>query len=195
MTLSGNRLAQRPMEFAAFKQWIRTNKLKSVLEIGSRYGDALYEIATECLPEGGKVVSVDLVDGLWGRADSKAYLDRCIAKLKEEGYDAHVIYGNSRTSAVINLVTSRGPYDLVFIDGDHTLEGATADWENYGRLGRYVAFHDIDGDGQFYSKTHDPVDIPQLWQALKKRYEHKEWIDHDNRGMGIGIILKENPLF
>lgn len=48
------------------------------------------------------------------------------------------------SSAFLNLVP---PIDLLFIDGDHSIEGCRFDFENFSsrlKVGGYVAFHDYD---------------------------------------------------
>lgn len=186
-TLSGKPLAQRPYEFGSFLNWVKENKVQRFLEIGSRYGDSLYEIA-KVMPKGSQIVSVDLVDGLWGRSDSADHLQTCINKLNQEGYQAQVIFGDSQDPEIIKQVTQAGPFDLILIDGDHRLEGVVTDWKNYGHLARYVAFHDIDGEEHFFSKTLDPVDVSFVWSALERRFEFWKWIDMNDRGMGIGVV-------
>lgn len=185
---SGKPFSQREVEFNSFLSWIQATGIKSFLEIGSRYGDAFYEV-TKKLPVGATAVAVDLVDGLWGRSDSAAFLNTAAHDLLKKGYNTNVVYGDSTDENTISLVRALSPsYDLCLIDGDHRLEGATLDWINYGPMCRYVAFHDIDGQNHFYSKTGDPVDVPFLWSALKRRHKNWEFIDLDDRGMGIGII-------
>lgn len=190
---SGNPFAQRAWEFRQFLNWCQAQEVNSFLEIGSRYGDAFHAV-TKTMPKYSKAVAVDLVDGLWGRSDSASYLNTAALDLYKREYDASVIYGDSTSSKVVDLVRDLGPYDLCLIDGDHRLEGATLDWMNYGPMCRYVAFHDIDGMQHFYSKTGDYVDVPYLWTALKKRYKHWEFIDTDHRGMGIGILDTKSPI-
>lgn len=187
MSLSGKPLPQRAFELNSLKKWMLEHQIGSFLEIGSRYGDTLYEIA-QALPKGSKITAVDLIDGLWGRSDSGPLLSKCIDKLNSEGFDAQVIFGDSRCPDTIAKVKARQPYDLILIDGDHRLEGVTFDWENYRSMGRYIAFHDIDGDEHFFSKTFDPVDVPYVWRALKMRFKNWSWIDPDDRGMGIGVL-------
>src|SRR4051812_2377333 len=105
---------------------------KSILEIDSRYGYVLKDLARR---SGAKrVVSVDLPNtGDWGN-DSEQTLKDNIQELKEEGRDVHLFLGDSKDPAIIESVKELGPYDFIFIDGDHRYEGVKADWLNYGRL-------------------------------------------------------------
>ena len=52
----------------------------------------------------------------------------------------HLVVGDSRT-----VELPPGPYDIVFVDGDHSYEGARADAERFGpglRPGGHLLFHD-----------------------------------------------------
>ena len=60
-----------------------------------------------------------------------------------------------------------GPYDLVFIDGDHSPAGVRADWQNYGPMARLVAFHDIDAEhGKLTPARLADYGVHQLWTEL-----------------------------
>lgn len=144
---------------------------RTYLEIGCRYG--------ECLALMGKgkrvVVAVDLPGGPWGYPDSQGDLERHAASV-----GAHLFLGNSTDPAIVEKVKALGPYDLIFIDGDHNYEGAKKDWENYGPLGKVVVFHDI---------IHHPDEnerpyVWKLWQEITGN--KKEFIGVDSV-MGLGI--------
>jgi len=75
-------------------------------------------------------------------------------------------------------------FDLVFIDGDHTVPWLVKDWRNVGRIAKVCAFHDLQ----------EPTcpDVGMVWAALQegKRKVKIEFLD-DPSGYnihGIGII-------
>lgn len=77
--------------------------------------------------------------------------------------------------------------DFLFIDGDHTVCGVTADYNDYKefvRPGGLIAFHDI--------VERQPLPTNQvyyLWQKLKPLAEVEEFInDPQQCGFGIGIV-------
>ena len=72
--------------------------------------------------------------------------------------------------------TENRPYNIVFIDADHSYEAAPADWLNYGPLGKIVGFHDIIGE----------VGVRQLWAELKAAYQTEEFAQSH---MGIGVVV------
>ena len=77
--------------------------------------------------------------------------------------------------------------DFLFIDGDHTEAGVTADYEDYRgfvRPGGLIAFHDI------LEKQPLPTNqVYQLWKRLKQRALTEELVTEDNHsGFGIGLL-------
>jgi len=152
---------------------------KSILEIGSRYGDTLVELARAS--DKAKIVAIDKPNVYpWGE-DSEQRLRQNIEKLEYEGYETHLFIGDSKEVTTVERATSLGPYDLVFIDGDHTYEGAKTDWLNFGKLGKTVVFHDIvkpkEGERQ-------ELEVWKLWQELEGNKE--EFIGEGSK-MGLGI--------
>jgi predicted O-methyltransferase YrrM len=60
-----------------------------------------------------------------------------------QGFDTHLIWGDSTAAEVIEKLMALGPFDAIFIDANHTSLIVEKDWANYGPMGRIVAFHDI----------------------------------------------------
>jgi cephalosporin hydroxylase len=77
--------------------------------------------------------------------------------------------------------------DFLFIDGDHTEQGVTADYNGYKefvRPGGLIGFHDI------VEKQPLPTNqVFYLWQKLRQLGEVEEFInDANQRGFGIGVM-------
>lgn len=77
-------------------------------------------------------------------------------------------------------------FDLVFIDGDHSLQAVINDYENVGKCAKYCMFHDIN---DVYVKNTDGNNggVPVFWNSIKKKSNFIEFID-DTNVMGIGIL-------
>lgn len=187
---SGKVIPQRDDELEGFIKILKEKEVTSYLEIGCRYGDTFFNIVSS-LPHGSKAVAVDMVDGTWGRSDSREHLEHNVQLLKDMGYDVKCYFGDSTSLSIRNLVHQNGPYDCAFIDGDHRFEGLTLDWINYRPMARMVAFHDIDGWDQFERRDGHVVEVPDVWNILKRHYPHTELIGK-KRGMGIGVLYSDN---
>ena len=79
------------------------------------------------------------------------------------------------------------PVDFLFIDGDHTEQGVTADWEDYRgfvRSGGLVAFHDIVENQPFEENQ-----VSRLWRRLRDEVDAEEFVGDPNQcGFGIGLV-------
>lgn len=184
-------LLQDRDEFDVFCRLMASEKVRSYLEIGSFSGGSI-ELAVNVLPKGSRIVSVDKP---W--KSSKEYkLRQLLLRLKQSGYDTHLIIGDSTHSKTIAAARALGPYDAVFIDGDHRLETVTRDWENYGPMGRIIGFHDIARDIMVDPWGGGPHQVASFWKQLdKKKYRHEEIISERTRARtdmkavyGIGVV-------
>ena len=178
---------QNIKELDEFVHVLKENNVKSYLEIGSKFGGAVWYVANR-LPTGSKIVSVDLPHGDKSFKESQPHLEECIRELKKKGYDAHLVLGDSTNQDIINQVKALGPFDACFIDANHTLSYIKKDWENYGPMARMVAFHDIG----FYRKEglpphKKPIEVPIFWKGIKNGYKNVE-IRYDKQDNGIGVL-------
>lgn len=156
-------------ELAALLEFIKPLDIKSYLEIGSRRGDSLYAI---CSATGCYALSIDLPDP--GHDDIAADLKETV-----EHFGVERFIGESRSEEAIALAAARAPFDLVFIDGDHTYDAVRADWLNYGPMGKVVVFHDIEHDD----------DPRRLWLEIRDGFQYKEFITPGSR-MGFGVLIR-----
>lgn len=181
-------ILQNPIELSEFLVFVRQQKIRSYLEIGSKFGGLLWSVAN-AMPKGSKVASIDLPWGDGSFKESEPHLKNCIQHLKKDGYDAYLHIGNSRDAGSVEFAKALAPFDLVMIDGDHTAEGVLTDWTNYGNLGKRIAFHDINWKPRSDPSKKKPIEVRPLWDELKLVFNHKEII-HDVRDNGIGILWR-----
>ncbi|MFZ0105803.1 MAG: class I SAM-dependent methyltransferase [Thiobacillus sp.] len=173
-------LQKRP-EILALARVVDELKPQTILEIGTARGGTLLiwsRLAAE------KVISCDLVH----REPQKALLEalpppgsKCRVKL---------LTGNSHSTEFKRQVAAElagKKVDFLFIDGDHTVEGVEADYEDYRefvRPGGIIAFHDIVEKQPFETNQ-----VHQFWQQIRKQTATEEFIsDPDQCGFGIGIV-------
>lgn len=183
------KMMQIPGEIEALAAVIRRENCRSLLEIGSKHGGSLVTLA-QAMPAGSRVVSVDLPNGTREWSDSNLSLKSAIATLRDTGYDAHLIWGDSTDPAVVKQAQALGPFDVCFIDANHTLPYVEKDWEAYGQAARIVAFHDV---GWFRNSTWEGtrIDVPMFWNHLRSRYRHEEFrLCPDGKSNGIGVLWR-----
>lgn len=185
------KLLQNVREHDAFIDILKGEGARSYLEIGSMYGGSLWKTAHN-MPKGSRVVSVDFAIDT---PEALPHLQRCISDLIANGYDAHLVHGDSMAKATVDEVRALGPFDAVFIDGAHTLEAVTSDWENYGPMGRVVAFHDIAWNSTWKSsvpgRVSKPMGVPALWDQVKQGLRYKEFkFQQPSNYYGIGVLWR-----
>lgn len=188
-TFSGQPAVQVESEFKALLNLVKTQDVKSYLEVGVARGDSFHEIVTQ-MPKDSLAVAVDYPEQEWGLIESRNALIKAATDLIKNDYDISLIFGDSKEQETVNdVLKASESFDLVFIDGDHSYEGVKADWDNYGRLGRMVAFHDI-VDSQLPNAKGEVVEVPRFWNEIKKQYRHIEFVEKGST-MGIGVIFKD----
>jgi len=185
---SGYRWPQYQDEIQGFIQLLKDEGCTSYLEIGARHGDTWHAVGM-ALPEGSKLVAVDLPgmkSGMRGGGrfpDSHLYLKVAKEDLCKHGRDAHMIIGDSQSQKTISCVAALGPFDAVFIDGDHSPIAVRSDFENYGPMGKLIAFHDICGQGK------NTRQIGPIFKELAKGKKAVKFV-HDSLTRGIGVVWK-----
>src|SRR5688572_14797740 len=137
------KILQNRLEMDWFCKLIRQEGVTSYLEIGCKHGGSLGYVATKGLPSGSRVVAVDLPHGDVSFKESQPPLEECCEALRSWGYDVHLFIGDSTDPEIIEKVRALGPFDLCFIDANHTEPYVRRDWASYGQMARIVAFHDI----------------------------------------------------
>lgn len=172
---------QIPAEITRLAQAVQAIKPKIILEIGTASGGTSLiwsHLAAE------RVITCDLKD--------MSFQTPLFTRLPPPGSNCKVtlMSGNSHSpefKARVAKELNGAKVDFLFIDGDHTEVGVTADYRDYKefvRPGGLIAFHDI--------VEKQPLEINQvfhLWKRLKRVGQVEEFVnDPDQRGFGIGLL-------
>lgn len=177
----GVRTIQIRCEILALAKTVAGLQPRVILEIGTAFGGTLFiwsQLASEL------VISCDIAD--------KTIQNDFYRKFPPPGSDCTVelLTGNSHApdfrKRVSNLLGER-KVDFLFIDGDHSEAGVTADYHDYRDLvrpGGIIAFHDI-VEKQLLKNNQ----VYHLWKRLRNEAVTEEYVNDPNQvGYGIGII-------
>jgi cephalosporin hydroxylase len=172
---------QIPAEITRLALAVQAIKPRIILEIGAASGGTALIWSTLA---SDRVITCDLQD--------MSHQAPLFTKLPPPGSDCTVtlLSGNSHDPdfrARVSRELEGQPVDFLFIDGDHTEAGVTADYNDYKhfvRPGGLIAFHDI--------VERQPLATNQvyhLWKRLKPLAQVEEFVnDPDQRGFGIGLL-------
>lgn len=158
-------------EFGMLLTMMRALDVRSVLEIGVRYGGNIARFQ-EWLPK-AFVLGIDP--------------QPVISEWLPEWGPLNLEVGCSQDPEIRRRALGRlgEPfYDAVFIDGDHTLPSATLDWEWARTIARkFVAIHDIHAQGISLCEVH------ALWKNITTsgHFQTNE-LYRQGSNMGIGIV-------
>jgi hypothetical protein len=159
----------------------KTKKPKKFLEIGCQSGIsssmvALSSINTELFlfdfPNGGS----------GGFEGSQYFLEKHMESFAKNRYQ--ITYGESQKNK--DVIIENGPYDLINIDGDHSYEGAKADWEIVKKCiskNSIVLLDDITNQHHTY--------LLDLFNEMLNENLHSDfYINKNETGVGV-LFIKE----
>lgn len=159
---------------------VESVKPKVFVEIGVHAGGSLLRYAEACAP-GATIIGVDN----FSRIETQKHVPNVLSTLKEQGYDAHCVKGNSQsreTADKVSKLLGGRLVDCLHIDGSHKAADVKKDWEIWSRMvrqGGLVIFHDI---------ANRPKGVTSVWRKCRKNKRYKEYIAEKNTKMGTGVL-------
>src|SRR3989344_1338243 len=155
-------------------------KPRTLIEIGTASGGTLF-LFSRIASDDATLVSVDLPYGKFGGGypnwkipiyKSFALKNQKIHLIRENSHDV-------KTFGKVKNILGGRKADFIFIDGDHTYEGAKRDFELYRHLlkkGGVLGLHDI-----VPHTKESGCDVFRFWNEIKKKYKHKEIVNGWNK--------------
>lgn len=174
---------QNANELAELIDELRRRDVQLVLEIGVYLGGTLW-LWKSLWPE-AEVVGIDNMT-LIGRCEAcerrRAHNGCPNMMLDLNSRDAHLL---RRNSADVPAHFKPASFDLLHIDGDHSISGVRADWNNYSPMvkpGGLILLHDaaLDGTG-----------VQELWDDTLSKLSGAFLIhvpDSPTMAYGIGVV-------
>ena len=166
---------------------IEIMKPKVIVEIGTANGGTLF-MTSQLAHENALIISIDLPGGNFGGGypDWKIPIYK---SFKKNNQTIELIRGDShsdQTFKKLKALLNGNEIDYLFIDGDHTYEGAKMDFERYRTLVKEsgkIGFHDI------VVHKGSKCNVYELWNEIKQDYEYQEFVnDWEQNQFGIGLI-------
>jgi cephalosporin hydroxylase len=163
---------------------------RAIVEVGTAQGGTLFLFAAVAAPD-AVLVTVDFPEGRREFGGNRDY------RRRRRIFDAFArhrqriafIVGDSHDARTLGRVRDEldgRPVDLLFIDGDHTLEGVRRDYELYSPLVAetgIIAFHDIvPGPPALVGG------VPEFWGEKKGASGRELVADGSQGGFGIGVL-------
>jgi predicted O-methyltransferase YrrM len=194
---SNSGLPMRPIqvksEIMGLLSYLKDKKPRYALEIGTARGGTLY-LFTRVSSGDATIISVDLPGGKFG-GGYPSYKIPIYHSFALPGQKIELIRASSHEESTLKMAKERlgdNKLDFLFIDGDHTYEGAKKDYETYSALvreGGTIALHDIT------PCKWEGCEVDRFWNELKAENEHVEFVEDWKQGYGgIGGKQEFNSL-
>lgn len=166
---------QTPSQFAPFLKWLEPYraKISIYLEIGV-FAAGQFILMTRYLNQNTGFFAVDIT--------TDAMQPEALKQIKP-----YLTIADSRSKEFCRRFPP-GSFDMVFIDGDHSYAGVSADWHNHGRHAGIAVVHDI-------IEPFCP-DVVRFWQEVKQTpgYQVREFTQTKGGGnhQGIGVMIRDD---
>jgi cephalosporin hydroxylase len=188
----GLRIYQYPNQFSRYMQLLSGLSIRSYLEIGCRFGGT-FIVTTEYLNRLNVLAGLDPIESVAIDIIQSPMLLEYLINHNKKAQFLQLDSGSLEFQEFILSRRQSKPFDLVFIDGDHTYEAVIRDYESVKDMARVLVFHDI--------VSVACPGVVRLWREIQSSpyYEIHMFIDQyqevleresGNTFFGIGVAIK-----
>lgn len=186
-------MLQRRAELLPFLKETFPAPPSAAAEIGRARGGTLMLLCRAAAPD-ALIVSLDLPGAVHSGPipfiNKGAWRLPLLTAMAGPGQDLRLIDADSRSpsaAALFEKALGGRKLDLLFIDGDHTLEGVRSDYGTYSRFvrpGGIIAFHDIQPGLEEFG-----VAVSRFWKETALPGARTEYIEDPSQvSYGIGVL-------
>ena len=184
-------LEQDRCELAEFISICREQDVKTVLEVGSRFGGTLRSWM-KLLPT-THLVTVDKpweeVTGTGNGSDYRRTREELWRTWLKPNQFLRCVWGDSHAPESLTSVKGAmkewnlSSFDMVFIDGDHKRAGVESDYQDYGTLAsKLVGFNDFLSG---FPIAKEDCDVASFWNEMKATRKTNDIIYSETYGIGV----------
>ncbi len=184
-----SRTDQKRSELIPLLELLAKEPPKFLCEVGSGLGGTLFLLTRVCSHD-ALIITIDL-----GHSLVRSQINKGIGWGQQRVVSIRGDSAATQTVARMKSALGTNALDCLFIDGDHSLRGVTADFANYSPLvstGGTIVIHDIVPD----FKTRFGIDsgswtgeVPEFWSSLAGKFKTQTFIENrEQDGYGLGLI-------
>ena len=174
---------QYPNQFSKYLCLLQQHFISSYIEIGCRWGGT-FVLTTEYLKRFNNITESVAVD----------IFDSPVMQYCARQPETRFLKMNSQSVEFANYMHEKS-FDLIFIDGDHSYQGVSNDYEKTKNSGKIYVFHDIvnaacPGVVQFWNELKNKENDRFQFFEFTEQYDDV-WQQTSQRFLGIGVAIKQ----
>lgn len=164
-------LWQTPCQLAGYLIYLGNKKIKTYLDIGTLTGWTITVVTAYLLRFGLQRVDTYDVFEICNKEVLNIWKELALPI-------TYIVSKNDDRSEILK------PYDVIFIDGDHSYNCVKKDYDMFRPYAQLIVFHDVNDIVC--------VGVVRLWNEIKETHASQvvEFVDHPNnfKLMGIGVL-------
>jgi predicted O-methyltransferase YrrM len=180
---------QSRAELTEFAHIVKRHSPRVVVEIGTARGGTLF-VLCRMAADDAKIISIDLPAGAGGAGYPEWKLP-ILHSFAQGGQTLTFLRADSHADETIESVRKElagQEVDLLFIDGDHSYDGALSDFRRYSRLvrpGGLICMHDV-----VPNPSTQAIEVDKVWEQVSGGAQAQVIRDPANLSkFGIGVLV------